>query len=62
MHLAAVGAISRTGEFKDYYDRKIAQGKNKMSVINAIRNKLILRLFSCVNNKKKYSKNNLVLA
>lgn len=62
MHLAAVGAISRAGEFKAYYDRKIAEGKNKMSVINAIRNKLILRLFACVNNKKKYKKNNLVLA
>jgi len=62
MHLAAVGAISRAGEFKEYYDRKIAQGKNKMLVINAIRNKLILRLFACVNNKKKYKKNNLDLA
>ncbi|MBX7183242.1 MAG: IS110 family transposase, partial [Bacteroidia bacterium] len=30
---------------------------NKMSVINAIRNKIVLRIFACVRNEKKYEKN-----
>jgi len=61
-HLAAMGAIGRAGEFKDYYERKLKEGKNKMQVLNAVRNKLIHRLFACVNNKRKYKKNYLILA
>jgi len=65
LHLAAIGAISRPGELRDYFDRKMAEGKNKMLVINAIRNKIILRIFTCVNQNKLFEKNiknNLVLA
>jgi transposase len=56
-HLLAMGAIRMKGEMKAYYQRKLAEGKNKMSVLNAIRNKIILRIFSCVKNKKLYEKN-----
>jgi transposase len=61
-HLAAICAISHKGEFKDYFDRKVSEGKNKMLVINAVRNKLIHRVFACVNNQRKYLKNHLELA
>jgi len=57
LHLSAIGAISRPGELKDYFDRKVADGKNKMLVINAIRNKIILRIFACVNQNKYFEKN-----
>lgn len=56
-HLLAMSAIRMKGEMKTYYQRKLAEGKNKMSVLNAIRNKIILRIFSCVKNKKLYEKN-----
>jgi len=56
-HLLAMSAIRIKGEMKTYYERKLAEGKNKMSVLNAIRNKIILRIFSCVKNKKRYEKN-----
>lgn len=56
-HLLAMSAIRMKGEMKAYYERKLAEGKNKMSVLNAIRNKIILRIFSCVKNKKLYEKN-----
>lgn len=56
-HLLAMSAIRMKGEMKTYYERKLAEGKNKMSVLNAIRNKIILRIFSCVKNKKLYEKN-----
>jgi len=57
LHLAALGAIKSPGELREYYDRKVAEGKNKMSVLNAIRNKLVLRIFSCVSQNRLYNKN-----
>lgn len=57
LHMAALSSISRPGEFKDYYDRKVEEGKNKMSTINAIRNKLVLRVFACVRDGKLYDSN-----
>ena len=57
LHLVAMSAIRMKGEMKQYYERKISAGKNKMSVLNAIRNKIILRIFACVQNKKYYEKN-----
>lgn len=56
-HLLAMSAIRMNGEMKTYYERKLLEGKAKMSVLNAIRNKIILRIFSCVKHKKRYEKN-----
>lgn len=56
LHLAAMSAIQYCEELKAFYQRKIAAGKNKMSVINAVRNKLISRVFACINNKRMYQK------
>jgi len=55
-HMAAMSAISSRGEIQEYYNRKIEEGKNKMSALNAIRNKLILRIFACVRENKFYEK------
>jgi len=52
LHMAALAVISKKGQLKDYYDRKVEQGKNKMSVINAVRNKLIHRVFACVRDNR----------
>jgi transposase len=56
LHLAALSTIRKQGELQEYYYRKVAEGKNKMSVLNAIRNKLILRVFACVNQNREYEK------
>jgi transposase len=57
LHLAAMVAIQYSPELKLYYDRMVKQEKkNKMSVINAVRNKLVLRVFACVNQNRKYEK------
>lgn len=56
LHLAAMSAIQCCEELKVFYQRKVAQGKNKMSVINAVRNKLINRIFACIKNKRMYIK------
>ena len=57
LHMAALSAIRMAGEIKEYYQRKVAEGKNKMSVMSSMRNKLILRVFACVRNNKVYQKN-----
>ena len=57
LHLAAMSSIKMKGELQDYYQRKVAEGKNKMSVLNAVRNKLIHRIFSVIKRQEMYSKN-----
>jgi transposase len=55
LHMSAIVAIQYNQDLKQYYDRKVKeQKKNKMSVINAVRNKLILRIFACVNHNSPY--------
>jgi transposase len=65
LHMCALGAINRKGELQDYYLRKVAQGKNKMLVLNAVRNKLVGRIFAVVRDGVMYQKNyqyNLVMS
>ena len=58
LHMSAIVAIQHNVDLKLYYERKVNQEKkNKMSVINAVRNKLILRIFACVNQNKPYENN-----
>jgi transposase len=59
LHLAAMGAIRSKGELQDDYQRKVKEavprrGKNKMSVLNAVPNKRILRVFAVVSKNQKY--------
>lgn len=56
LHMAAMSAIQCCQEIREYYLRKVAEGKNKMSVINAVRNKLITRVFACIQQQKQYQK------
>ena len=39
---------------KAYYQNRIAQGKNKMSTINIIRNKILARVFPVVKRGTPY--------
>jgi len=58
LHLSAIVAIQYNQDLKLFYQRKVLEEKkNKMSVINAVRNKLILRIFACVNQNRVYEKN-----
>lgn len=61
-HMASLNAVKNTGVMKEYFDRKVAEGKNKMLVLNAIRNKLVHRIFACVRDQKKYIENKMVLS
>jgi transposase len=54
IHMAAISATRVKGEIRDYYLRKVKQGKNKMSVLNAIRCKLIKRMFAVIERQTPY--------
>jgi transposase len=54
LHLCALTAIKCYPEFTNYFNRKKAEGKNGMSVLNAVRNKLVLRVIAVVNKQTPY--------
>jgi len=57
LHMCACGTLRYKNELSDYYKRKTEiEGKPKMSVLNAIRNKLVLRVFACLSQDRLYSK------
>ena len=54
LDLCAKSAIQYNSEMKQYYNKRIDEGKNKMSTINIIRNKLLARIFAVVERKTPY--------
>ena len=54
IHLVAICACAYNPELKVYYKRRVGEGKNKMSTLNVIRNKLIARMFAVVNRGTAY--------
>lgn len=54
LHLAAMSAIRLKNDLGVYYLRKVAEGKNKMSVLNAVRNKIIHRIFAVIKSQNPY--------
>lgn len=57
LHMGARSVANHNREFKTYYDRKIQEGKHDLAVINAIKNKIVLRAVAVINNQKKYVNN-----
>ena len=54
LHMAALAAVKAKGELRDYFERRVAAGKRKMSVYNAIRNKLVHRMVSVMERRTAY--------
>jgi transposase len=54
LNMAALSAKRHDPELKQYFERKVAEGKNKMLVINAIRCKLIARAFAVINRQSPF--------
>lgn len=57
LHMAVLGVIQNPGDLQDYYLRKVAEGKAKMAVINALRNKLIHRIYAVLQRNEPYELN-----
>jgi transposase len=62
LHLCAMSSIKYVSELKNYFNRKVEEGKNKMSIINAIRNKLVLRAFAVIKNDTPFVENKCTTA
>lgn len=62
IHMAAMSAIRSKGELQDYYIRKVSEGKNKMAVLNSIRNKLVHRMFAVIERGTPYTKQPLLFS
>ncbi len=43
-------------DLKAYYERKVGEGKSKLSVLNAVKNKLLARVIAVVNKQEEYVK------
>jgi transposase len=56
LDVAAKCCISFDKELKEYYSKRIAAGKSKMSSINVVRNKLIYRMFAVVKRGTPFEK------
>lgn len=56
LHMASLTAVKLDVDLKAYYERKVAEGKNKMSVLNAVKNKLLARVIAVVNKQQEYVK------
>lgn len=52
--MCAKSAIQNNPEMKIFYHRRLEQGKNKMSTINIIRNKLLSRIFATIKRQTPY--------
>jgi transposase len=54
LNIGAVNTLKNDNEYRRFYDRKIKEGKHHMVVINAIRNKLISRMFAVIHRDSPY--------
>ncbi|GAB3533389.1 IS110 family transposase [Pontibacter brevis] len=54
LHMAAMNSVRYNHELKTYFERKIGEGKSKMSVLNAVRNKLLHQIVAVVKRGTPY--------
>lgn len=54
LNMAAMSAIQIKGEYREYYNKRLEIGKNKMSTVNIIRNKILFRAFAVVKRGTPY--------
>ncbi len=52
--MAATSSVCHNQELKAYYKRKLAQGKTKMCVLNAVRNKLLHQIVAVLKRGTPY--------
>ena len=62
LHLCALSAIQYNAEIKNYYNRKKDEGKHSMSILNAVRNKIVLRVAAVIKNQIPFKNNHNIAA
>jgi len=56
LHMASLTAVKLDYDLRAYYQRKVAEGKSKMSVLNAVKCKMLARVVAVVNKQAMYVK------
>jgi transposase len=54
LNIAALAAKKHDTELRQYFERKIKEGKNKMSVLNALRCKIVARVFAVISRRTPF--------
>jgi len=62
LDMAAKSAIQYDKELREYYQRRTAAGKSKMSTINIVRNKILYRMFAVIKRQSPFIKEYLQTA
>lgn len=62
LHMCALTSIKNVAEFRGYYLRKKSEGKHALCILNAIKNKRVLRAFAVVKNERNYMDNYQIAA
>lgn len=55
LHMAALSAVKWCQPIKQFYERKVSEGKNKMSALNAVRNKILHIVTALVRKQEKFN-------
>lgn len=56
LQMCAMSAVRYDPQIRAYYQRKVEEGKNKMLVLNNVRNKLIHRIYAVVEKNERYAR------
>lgn len=54
LQMCAMTSMKNDNQLKEYYNKKKAEGKNSMLILNNIRCKLISRVFAVINRETPY--------
>lgn len=54
LHMASLSAVKYDADLKSYYERKVAEGKHKMSILNAVKCKLLARIAAVIKHQLPY--------
>jgi hypothetical protein len=54
LDLSAKSAIQYDKELREYYLKRIQNGKSKMSTINVVRNKILYQMFAVVKRQTPF--------
>lgn len=57
LHMGAKSIVQHKAEFKTYYKRKEHQGKHHLQILNAVKNKIVLRAVAVIKNQRRYVDN-----
>lgn len=56
LHMGALAAVRVPGELREYYRRKVGEGKSGLVVLNAVKNKLLHRVCACLRDRRHYER------